>query len=130
MLIALVSILIFARIVSPRISLLAAGNTTVSLFVYKYSLLLLLIIAELSGRHRQSTIVLHGWGGSKSWYQGHTQHRTCRHSLKPCLHISLDLFIYLFIYLGLLIPVFFFENRGTKKCQSLALIVNLMALVT
>ena len=51
MLIALVSILIFARIVSPRISLLAAGNTTVSLFVYKYSLLLLLIIAELSGRH-------------------------------------------------------------------------------
>ena len=24
----------------------------------------------------------------------------------------------------------FFENRATKKCQSLALIVNLMALVT
>ena len=28
------------------------------------------------------------------------------------------------------IYTWFFENRATKKCQSLALIVNLMALVT
>ena len=33
--------------------------------------------------------------------------------------MKLDIYIYLV-----------FENRATKKCQSLALIVNLMALVT
>ena len=34
-----------------------------------------------------------GWGGSKSWYQGHTQHRTFRHSLKPCFHKSSQIYI-------------------------------------
>ena len=29
-----------------------------------------------------------GLGGSKSWYQGRTWHRTLRHSLKPCFHKS------------------------------------------
>ena len=27
-----------------------------------------------------------GWGGSKSWYQGHTQLRTYRNLLQLCLH--------------------------------------------
>ena len=36
-----------------------------------------------------------------------------------------------FLLLGFHLPVtWFFENRATKKCQSLTLIVNLMALVT
>ena len=33
-------------------------------------------------------------------------------------------------YIITCIYTWFFENRATKKCQSLALIVNLMALVT
>ena len=37
--------------------------------------------------------------------------------------------IYLFLSCDF-IYTWFFENRATKKCQSLALIVNLMALVT
>ena len=50
--------------------------------------MIIMIIAELSGRRRQSPIVLGGCrGGEWKSYQGHTWHRTCRHSLKTCLHI-------------------------------------------
>ena len=38
------------------------------------------------------------------------------------MHFSHCLFLY--------VPVFFFENRATKTCKSLELIVNLMPLLT
>ena len=44
-----------------------------------------MIIAELRGRHRQSAIVLGGEGQSLGTMDTFSI-RTCRHSLKPCLH--------------------------------------------